>query len=581
MKNLRFILLIAFSLFVGVIAYADVVAAPNGLCGYMDSKGNLIIPYKYDFIGNFSKQGVAVVKKGSKFGLVNLKGAEVLPPKYDAIGNFKNGVAILTLKNKQGLVSATGQLLHEPEYEFIYPFSSAGVAKAFVKKKKKEEINSPSTIFALLNKEGKEIYKGKAEEICLFKHEEKGYYPMYEVKEDTIDVTCGYFYSTKDNTFYDLKGKQVLNDKIRAEIYKNVFGKRANMKQSLAKYGLDDIEFNPGDHVQCLVYSRKKDKTNGWRCVTYYNLKEQEIVWSQTYEITKKRLYTLAPEQWFPVSARYIPHSYHEGFAVVSVKDSITGDKDIVLNARGETLATYAYQGCSNYKNGYMVVRDANYNFGLVNRDQKLVIPYTYQAAAVNVNKLGYWTVQKGEVWGVVNTINKTIVPFEFDDIRQMEEKDVFFVAKDYKWGAYEKSRKILDCIFDDLFSFIDETFVYQYGDEFGIYCMHNHTLSPSHDAYEGCYEADPDLHGNQMRRFYILGEENVKLYGYLDGYGNKVVPFMFTDVKQAAAAYLYYRDKPTREFNDLEKFRTRLRFSRRSRTYGLGSTVVDSEWDY
>lgn len=561
--------------------FAEVVASKSGRCGYKDSQGNLIIPYKYDYIGNFSEQGIAVVKKGHQFGLVNNRGVEVLPPKYDAIGQFDGGVAILTLKNKQGLVTATGQLIHKPEYEFIYPFNSMGVAKAFVKKKSKEAMDSPEVIWALVNRNGKEIYRGKAEEICLYKHDEKGYYPMHENNADTIDVTSGYFYSTKENACYDLDGQQVLNDKIRATIYKNAFGKKSNPKQSLVSMGLSDIEYNPSDNVQCLLYSKKKDKSSGERCVIYYDLKNQQIIWSGSYDIVKKRLYTLAPEQWFPVGLKYTPHSSHEGFAVISVSGSASGDQDIVINRQGKQVGTYAYQGCCDFKNGFMVVRDDEYNYGLVNKAQELVIPYTYQGSTVSVNKFGYWAVQKGELWGVVNTSGQTIVPFEFDDIRQMENRDVVFVMKDYKWGAYEQDKKILDCIFDDLFSFIDETFVYQYGDEFGLYCMITHELSPSHDAYEGCYIADAELHGNQMRRFYILGKENVKLYGYLDGFGNKVVPFMFTDVKQAAAAYFYYRDKPTQKFDDLEKFRARLRFSRRSRVYNLNSFVAETEWDY
>lgn len=579
---MRKIFSLVIALLIGVpLLLAEVVASKNGLCGYKDPQGNLIIPYKYDFIGNFSKQGVAVVKKGTKFGMVTNKGGEVLSVKYDAIGTFKNDVAILSLKGKQGLVSSTGRLLHEPEYEFIYPFNSKGVAKALVKKKKKDPMDGPGVVFALVNKEGKEIYRGAAQEIGFYKAEDKGYYPMHEVQSDTVDVTCGYFYSVKENACYNLQGEQVMNNKIRASIYKQIFGKKADIKQSLVKLGLKDVEYNPSNDIQCLWYSQKTGKTQGIRSVIYYDLSRHQVVWSMTYDIIRKRLYPLAPEQWFPVSMRCIPHNFHEDFAVVSIRESETSAKDIVINREGKEVASYAYESCYDYKNGFMVVQDADNRCGLVNRNHQMVIPYRYQKSKVGVNSQGLWAVQEGELWGVVNTSGETVVPFEYDEIRQLDGTDVVFVAKDYKWGAYERNRKILDCIFDDLFSFIDKTFVYQYGDEFGLYCLQTHQLSPSHDGYEGCYEADAVLHGNQMRRFYILGAENVKLYGYLDGLGNKAVPFMYTDVKQAAAAYLYYRDKPTPTFTDLEKFRDRLRFSRRSRTYKLNSIVEETEWDY
>ena len=59
----------------------------DGKSGYMNIKGEYIIPAQYDAILGFS-EGVVGAGKDKKWGYVDLKGNEVIPFKYDMVSDF-------------------------------------------------------------------------------------------------------------------------------------------------------------------------------------------------------------------------------------------------------------------------------------------------------------------------------------------------------------------------------------------------------------------------------------------------------------------------------------------------------------
>ena len=64
-----------------------------------------------DLAANFH-EGLARVVKNNRFGFINSKGNEVIPCQYDFAHDFKNGSAVVQ-SNKFGVINTAG--------EFIYP----------------------------------------------------------------------------------------------------------------------------------------------------------------------------------------------------------------------------------------------------------------------------------------------------------------------------------------------------------------------------------------------------------------------------------------------------------------------------
>lgn len=104
----------------------------NGKCGYVDAKGNEVIPIKYDYdhedfdarnfhpmdescgdVEDWRSSILIRVKKNGKYGFVNHKEEEVIPLKYDMLhdGHFVNHNQLVKARigNKYGLVNIAGQ----------------------------------------------------------------------------------------------------------------------------------------------------------------------------------------------------------------------------------------------------------------------------------------------------------------------------------------------------------------------------------------------------------------------------------------------------------------------------------------
>ena len=571
-------------------AHAQVVADESGKCGYKDEQGNIVIPYKYDFISPFTDENVALVRIDDMFGMVDKSGQEVIPTAYSQIIPTTGGYYLLRINNKYGLASPQGQLVYEPKYLFIYPFNHQGIAKAVVSMKSGKMLDEANT-YALLRNDGVELYRGKGDDLSFFS---SGYNNTVDyigtLQSDTVDTSTGYFYSGKTNSYYDLDGKQVFNDAIRDRLYKEMFSKKASRKNNFF-FGGKTIEYNPSNDIVLLRYNQRiKDDNHATRAVGYYNLKKQKLIWHGSFTCYSKYNYSKHEYECIADDVNIDNKSFNDGFAVITISGKNKEEnKDLVINTDGDIVGQYGKGDCCDYKNGYMVLIGENRKSGVVDTKQQQVIPFEYDYGRIYVDVTpdgkGNWKCCKDKKWGAVSLDNTILIPFEYDELYSWWDRNICGAKKNGKWGVYQYGKQILECIYDSIFSLdMDEDiFTYKYEGQYGVYSCLNNTLSPTHDGYEGCFIADRLLHGSEMRCFYLLTKEKVKVYGYLDGYGNTVVPFMFTDKDQATEAYYYFRDKPTQKFSYTDRYRLRLFFSRKSRLYQYDSKepIPETDWDY
>lgn len=135
----------ALALSAPFITAQDLIPDKNekGKWGYVDNSGKKAIDYLFDSAGNFNK-GLALVKKGNSFGMIDQNGKEIIPIKYDLIerhsehifrvadnGSIKDGVL---MNEKYGFVDDSGKELLKPEFEEIGIFNDG---LAYVKKSDK------------------------------------------------------------------------------------------------------------------------------------------------------------------------------------------------------------------------------------------------------------------------------------------------------------------------------------------------------------------------------------------------------------------------------------------------------------
>lgn len=97
----------------------------KGQWGLVDSDFNEVMPAKYTYILPFNKEGLALVKFGSKWGVIDTTGKEIVAVKYDDIlTDFDNGLIGVKSDGKWGYVDVTGKEVIAPKYDFIWPFAN-------------------------------------------------------------------------------------------------------------------------------------------------------------------------------------------------------------------------------------------------------------------------------------------------------------------------------------------------------------------------------------------------------------------------------------------------------------------------
>lgn len=109
--------------------------------GVINLNGDIVAPIKYYEIDAF-KRGLARIRlKPKLYGYMNEKGEEIVPPVYEFIGEYTKEVAVVLINGKQGLVNRSGNIIFIPENDFIGVFNSVGHA-VFVKGEKMGIVNN-------------------------------------------------------------------------------------------------------------------------------------------------------------------------------------------------------------------------------------------------------------------------------------------------------------------------------------------------------------------------------------------------------------------------------------------------------
>lgn len=93
----------------------------EGNCGFINIRGEIMIPAIYDNADNFS-EGLANVKLGNVWGYIDINGNWVIKPIYESAKPFKNGYARVELGRKWGLINKLGKWIIEPEYARLWEF---------------------------------------------------------------------------------------------------------------------------------------------------------------------------------------------------------------------------------------------------------------------------------------------------------------------------------------------------------------------------------------------------------------------------------------------------------------------------
>ncbi len=98
--------------------------------GVISPTGDFIIPLgQYDDVGSFS-EGLCAVKKGDKWGFVDKNGQIVISPAYDKASFFQEGLASVQIDKMWGAIDRNGKMVIKPAFGWSFVFYD-GVATVY------------------------------------------------------------------------------------------------------------------------------------------------------------------------------------------------------------------------------------------------------------------------------------------------------------------------------------------------------------------------------------------------------------------------------------------------------------------
>lgn len=88
--------------------------------GAINQQGHWVIPCKYDYISGFSKDSLTAASINGKFGFIDLKGNIVVPFDYESCENFSEGLAAVSKDGLIGFINKKGELVIQCQYVRLY-----------------------------------------------------------------------------------------------------------------------------------------------------------------------------------------------------------------------------------------------------------------------------------------------------------------------------------------------------------------------------------------------------------------------------------------------------------------------------
>ena len=323
--------------------------------------GDVVIPFKYDKVQDFS-EGLAAVKLKGKWGCINNSGKEVVPLKYNGIFNFHEGLAMVILNGKKSYINKSGKEVVPPKYDNVWDFEE-GLAGVKLKGK-----------WGFIDKSGKEVVPPKYDDVEKFKEGLAG------VK---LNGKWGYI---------NKSGKEVVPPKY---VYMDSFHEGHARVKLNGKLGFID---KSGKEVVPPKYDYVDIFSEGLAVV------ELKGKWGFIDKSCKE----VVPPKYD------IMGPFHEGLAVVELKG-----KWGFIDKSGKEVVPPKYDTMYHSYEGLTIV-ELNGKWGFVDKSGKEVVPPKYDTMYYSVEELVM--VELNDMWGYINKSGKEVVPLKYHDVHDFRE---------------------------------------------------------------------------------------------------------------------------------------------------------------
>jgi len=118
--------------------------------GYINEKGDFVLPPKYEMAREFQENGLAIVQVNNLTGIINSDGYFIVKPKYDTISPFSEGRATVIDGEGFKVIDESGKEISPKGYSFIGDYQGGRVVVANTNEQ-------GEYLYGYLNRRGKEV----------------------------------------------------------------------------------------------------------------------------------------------------------------------------------------------------------------------------------------------------------------------------------------------------------------------------------------------------------------------------------------------------------------------------------------
>lgn len=441
--------------------------------GFVDENGKEIIPLGiYEFLNPIDERNMILAKKKGKDGYIDIQQNILIPFEYDDLGVFSFANELAPAK-KNGKSGAINR-----KGETVVPFIYDKVnyfyksGLAIVIKDKK---------FGFVNASGKEIIP-----------------VIYENVDQTMIDEIVLVSKNKKWAFFSNKGKQLTDftfDEVKQAYItedgrnKNTYFKGdlaivtvGNQSQYLDRNLKEVIPFGEYDYTESL-------NKNGFGIVAKNN--KYGIIDNKGNEIIRLEYDKIEhPKRYSNILELFV---LEKNGTLQIFDENIKPIKQDILSYKWDKI------DFDDYYLDVLLLKDNQNKFGIIDETGKTIIPFEFEELRP-FDGQETTIAKKNNHFGIIDFKNKELVSFENDEIYSSKFSEIFVVKQNDKYGLLNKQGgKIMDFVFEDLqpcFYDEDNKFIVKSKGKYGIIDITGKEIIPNEfDKISNWVEYGPKAH--------------------------------------------------------------------------------------
>lgn len=359
----------------------------NGMFGWIDVDGNILIPAQYASVG-FFKDGLAWAEKSGKYGFINKANEVIIPFQFESVTDFEKGRAIVESNGLYGCIDRSGAFIVPVQFKdlgllsedlmYAQKDSLYGYYDAFGFQRIAPQFDEA---YSFENGKSKVVYQGLTGFIDPY-----GSFIVKPLYEEIISFSDSLFLIEEGDFFQFVKRKTQTILPLKA------------------------------DAVGKLVNDRAVVEFDGK--VGYVNAAGTVVIPFQYEAYTNARLLG----------------TFNGNYAKAASKG-----KYGVIDRAGKAVIPFQYPKMGAV--GSLIAVEKNGKWGFIDLANQMQIPPTYEFAESFVDGLGF--VQNMTLFGAINSKNQVVIPLQYTTISKLD-KNHYAVTVGAKNGIYNAAGKLV-----------------------------------------------------------------------------------------------------------------------------------------